>query len=158
MAAHWHRGRQDGHSDPQPCNDHPARWSTGHRDGNPPGRWRQGPTQRHRHLHRDERTQCRTVRQRGHRQHRKGVLHLYRHGTDIVVASVPTAYTVGPLQSNQTSILWTNDTTQVWSGADIGNPALAGSDSLSNGTWTISGSGTDIGGTADQFHFVWQPL
>src|SRR5207244_13249500 len=79
-------------------------------------------------------------------------------GTDIVVACVPTAYAVGPLQSNQTSILWTNDTTQVWSGADIGNPALAGSDSLSNGIWTISGSGTDIGGTADQFHFVWQPL
>ena len=79
-------------------------------------------------------------------------------GTDIVVASVPTAYTVGPMQSNQTSILWTNNPTQLWSGADIGSPALAGSDSLSNGIWTISGSGTDIGGTADQFHFVWQPL
>src|SRR5437660_7640988 len=79
-------------------------------------------------------------------------------GTDIVVASVNTAYTVGPFLSNQTSVLWTNDTTQVWSGADIGNPALAGSDSLSNGIWTISGSGTDIGGTADQFHFVWQTL
>jgi len=79
-------------------------------------------------------------------------------GTDIVVASVTTAYTVGPLLSNQSSVLWTNDTTQVWSGADIGSPALAGSDSLSNGIWTVSGSGTDIGGTADQFHFVWQPL
>jgi hypothetical protein len=79
-------------------------------------------------------------------------------GTDIVVASVSTAYTVGPMQSNQTSILWTNDLTQVWSGADIGNPLLAGSDSLSNGIWTISGSGTDIGGTLDQFHFVWQSL
>src|SRR6266849_4228243 len=62
-------------------------------------------------------------------------------GTDIVVASVPTAYTVGPFLSNQTSVLWTNDTTQVWSGADIGNPPLAGSDSLSNGIWTSSGSG-----------------
>jgi len=79
-------------------------------------------------------------------------------GTDIVVASVTTAYTVGPLLSNQSSVLWTNDTTQVWSGADIGSPALAGSDSLSNGIWTVSGSGSDIGGTADQFHFVWQPL
>ncbi len=79
-------------------------------------------------------------------------------GTDIVVASVTTAYTVGPLLSNQSSVLWTNDTTQVWSGADIGSPALAGSNSLSNGIWTISGSGSDIGGTADQFHFVWQPL
>ncbi len=79
-------------------------------------------------------------------------------GTDIVVASVTTAYTVGPFQSNQTSVLWTNDTTQIWSGADIGNPPLVGSDSLSNGIWTIAGSGTDIGGTVDQFHFVWQPL
>jgi len=79
-------------------------------------------------------------------------------GTDIVVASVTTAYTVGPFLSNQTSVLWTNDPTQVWSGADIGSPALAGSDSLSNGIWTVAGSGTDIGGTADQFHFVWQPL
>ncbi len=79
-------------------------------------------------------------------------------GTDIVVASVTTAYTVGPFLSNQTSVLWTNDTTQVWSGADVGNPLLAGSDSLSNGIWTVAGSGTDIGGYVDQFHFVWQPL
>jgi Bacterial Ig-like domain (group 1) len=79
-------------------------------------------------------------------------------GTDIVVASVTTAYTVGPFLSNQTSVLWTNNPTQVWSGADIGSPVLAGSDSLSNGIWTVAGSGTDIGGTADQFHFVWQPL
>src|SRR5260221_3367278 len=79
-------------------------------------------------------------------------------GTDIIVASVTTAYTVGPLQSNQTSILWTNNNTQGWSGADIGSPALAGSQSLSNGIWTVAGSGTDIGGTVDQFHFVWQPL
>jgi hypothetical protein len=79
-------------------------------------------------------------------------------GTDIVVASINTAYTVGPLLSNQTSVLWTTDPTQVWSGADIGNPPLAGSDSLSNGIWTVAGDGTDIGGTADQFHFVWQSL
>lgn len=79
-------------------------------------------------------------------------------GTDIVVASVTTAYTVGPLQSNQTSVSWSSGTTTGWSGADIGSPALAGSQSLSNGIWTVAGSGTDIGGTADQFHFVWQPL
>jgi hypothetical protein len=79
-------------------------------------------------------------------------------GTDIVVASVATAYTVGPYMSNQTSVLWTNNPTQTWSGADIGSPALAGSDSLSNGIWTVAGSGSDIGGPADQFHFVWQPL
>jgi Bacterial Ig-like domain (group 1) len=79
-------------------------------------------------------------------------------GTDIVQASVNTAYTVGPYFSNQISVLWTNTPTQVWSGADIGSPTLSGSDSLSNGIWTVAGSGSDIGGTSDQFHFVWQPL
>src|SRR5258708_8786268 len=79
-------------------------------------------------------------------------------GTDIVVASVTTAYTVGPLQSNQTGVLWTNNVTAGWGGADIGSPALAGSQSLSNGIWPVAGSGRDIGGTTDQFHFVWRPL
>jgi len=45
-----------------------------------------------------------------------------------------------------------------WNCADIGTPPLAGSQVLSGTTWTISGEGMDIGGTADQFHFVWQAL
>src|SRR5262249_25686145 len=45
-----------------------------------------------------------------------------------------------------------------WSCADIGNPALAGSQSLSNGVWSIQGVGYDIWGTSDQFHYAWQPL
>ncbi|MBV9713167.1 MAG: hypothetical protein JO011_19870 [Ktedonobacteraceae bacterium] len=45
-----------------------------------------------------------------------------------------------------------------WSCADIGAPALAGSQSLSGGTWTMQAGGTDIGGVADQFHFVSQSL
>jgi Bacterial Ig-like domain (group 1) len=79
-------------------------------------------------------------------------------GMDIVSAAVNTAYTVGPLLSNQTSAFFSNGGPITWTGTDIGNPALAGSDALNNGTWTISGSGTYIGGTADQLHFVWQPL
>lgn len=80
-------------------------------------------------------------------------------GTDIVIASINTAYTVGPFLSNQTAVSWTTDgSPATWTGEDIGNPALVGSDSLNNGTWTISGSGTYIGGTSDQFHYVWQPL
>ena len=62
-------------------------------------------------------------------------------GTDIVVASVPTAYTASPMKSNQTSVLWTNNPSQLWSGADIGNPTLTGSNSLSNGTWTVQAQG-----------------
>jgi hypothetical protein len=45
-----------------------------------------------------------------------------------------------------------------WSCADLGNPTLAGSQSVSNGTWTIQGGGADIWGGSDQFHFVWQNL
>src|SRR6266566_3790505 len=78
-------------------------------------------------------------------------------GTDIVVATVNVP-SVGTFQSSQAGVQWTNDPTTVWSGADIGSPSLAGSQSLSNGVWTVAGSGTDIGGTVDQFHFVWQML
>jgi hypothetical protein len=40
---------------------------------------------------------------------------------------------------------------------DIGSPGLPGSASFSNGTYTIVGSGADIGGTNDQFHFTFDP-
>ncbi len=47
-----------------------------------------------------------------------------------------------------------------WTCADIGSPALAGTQSFDSGTgtWTLVGGGTDITGTADQFHFVSQSL
>jgi outer membrane protein assembly factor BamB len=45
-----------------------------------------------------------------------------------------------------------------WSCADIGSPALAGSQSFNGSTWTIQAGGTDIYGTSDQFHYVWQTL
>ena len=37
---------------------------------------------------------------------------------------------------------------------DIGSPAVAGSATYANGSYTIRGAGTDIYGSADQFHFV----
>ena len=40
--------------------------------------------------------------------------------------------------------------------ADVGSPALAGSTALAAGGFTISGAGSDIGGTNDQFHFNYQ--
>ncbi len=43
-----------------------------------------------------------------------------------------------------------------WNCADIGNPATAGGNAIVNGTWTVLGGGTDIWGTSDQFHYVWQ--
>lgn len=45
-----------------------------------------------------------------------------------------------------------------WSCADIGSPTPAGSQSVSNNTWTIQGGGSDISGTSDQFRFIWQTL
>ena len=41
-----------------------------------------------------------------------------------------------------------------WSCADIGSPALAGSQTISNDVWTVSGGGAQIYGTADQFHYA----
>jgi hypothetical protein len=76
-------------------------------------------------------------------------------GIDIVVASITS---ISTLLSNQISVLWQNASTGPWEHIDIGSPPLAGSDSLDNGIWTIAGSGADIGGHADQFHFVLQPL
>jgi outer membrane protein assembly factor BamB len=47
-----------------------------------------------------------------------------------------------------------------WSCTDIGNPAAAGSQSLTAGTWTISGAGAASGNNVytDQFHLVWQTI
>ena len=47
-----------------------------------------------------------------------------------------------------------------WTCADIGAPALAGSQAFDSGTstWTINAGGADISGATDQFHFVWQTL
>jgi regulation of enolase protein 1 (concanavalin A-like superfamily) len=45
-----------------------------------------------------------------------------------------------------------------WSAADIGAAGIPGTASHSAGVFTVKGSGTDISGTADAFHFVSQPL
>lgn len=44
-----------------------------------------------------------------------------------------------------------------WVDADIGAVGIAGSADYSSGTFTISGSGSDIWTTADQFNYVYQP-
>ena len=47
-----------------------------------------------------------------------------------------------------------------WSAVDIGSPAIAGTSSFDSatGTFAIDAAGSDIWGTADQFHFVYQAL
>lgn len=77
-------------------------------------------------------------------------------GEDVVTASVTT---VGTLSSNTVHVLWT-DPGAGWTGTDIGAPSPAGSQVFNpaSGAWTIGGGGAGISGTADQFHFVSQPL
>jgi glucose/arabinose dehydrogenase/regulation of enolase protein 1 (concanavalin A-like superfamily) len=45
-----------------------------------------------------------------------------------------------------------------WVNNDIGAPKLAGSAGYTNGVFTLNAAGDDIWATADQFHFVHQPL
>jgi hypothetical protein len=76
-------------------------------------------------------------------------------GTDTVVAQVTT---VGTFVSNQAAITWGSGSNSSWNCVDLGNPAQSGSQSLSGGTWTVTGGGSDITGTSDQFHFLYRSM
>src|SRR5437016_14283981 len=43
-----------------------------------------------------------------------------------------------------------------WSDQDVGFPSQTGSVSYSGGNWTVSGGGSDIWNTADNFHFAYE--
>lgn len=45
-----------------------------------------------------------------------------------------------------------------WQTADVGNAAPAGTAAYASGTFTVEGGGASIGGSADQFRFVYQTL
>jgi len=45
-----------------------------------------------------------------------------------------------------------------WLDRDIGSVGVAGSATASGGSFTIHASGADIGGTSDEFNYVYQPL
>ena len=45
-----------------------------------------------------------------------------------------------------------------WASTDVGTVGQTGSADVTNGTYTIDGAGTDIGGTTDAFHYVYQTL
>ncbi|MGH9368701.1 MAG: PKD domain-containing protein, partial [Thermoanaerobaculia bacterium] len=46
----------------------------------------------------------------------------------------------------------------LWADSDIGAVGLPGSSSIASGTFTVRGSGADVYGYTDQFHFVYQQL
>ncbi|MGH9163156.1 MAG: PQQ-dependent sugar dehydrogenase [Vicinamibacteraceae bacterium] len=61
--------------------------------------------------------------------------------------------------------LWTTasstllpDCAKIWQGRDIGSVAAAGSFVDEDGSITVHGSGADIWGSKDEFHYVYQPL
>jgi len=45
-----------------------------------------------------------------------------------------------------------------WAAQDVGAVGVKGAAGYANGTFTVSGSGTDVWNTADAFQFVYQPL
>ncbi len=45
-----------------------------------------------------------------------------------------------------------------WQNQDIGAVAAAGASIYAHGNFTASGTGADIWGTADEFHYVYQPI
>ena len=67
--------------------------------------------------------------------------------------------TVGGVASNGMSFtVGTTGLPSPWLATDIGSPAVGGSTTYASGTFTVNGAGADIWGTADQFHFAYQPL
>ncbi len=45
-----------------------------------------------------------------------------------------------------------------WQNADVGSPAIAGGATYAVGVFTVDGDGTNIFGTADSFHYVYQNI
>jgi regulation of enolase protein 1 (concanavalin A-like superfamily) len=43
-----------------------------------------------------------------------------------------------------------------WSSADVGSVPFPGNATMSGGTYTVTGSGADVWGTADQFHYAYR--
>jgi hypothetical protein len=88
-------------------------------------------------------------------------------GTSIT-ATIPTGATTGPLvvtvapdMNDSNDVVFTVTTEPLpngWLDQDIGAAGVAGNVAYGNGTFTVQGAGTEIYGTADAFHFVYQPL
>lgn len=84
---------------------------------------------------------------------------------DQVVLSPVTYLTTapGPVSNDTTIVPKTVVSTTAalpspWTNQDVGTTGLAGSTSLTSGTFSVAGSGADIGGTADAFQFASQPV
>jgi hypothetical protein len=75
--------------------------------------------------------------------------------------SGPLAVSVAPSMNDSNPVIFTVTSQPLpssWLDQDVGSPGVAGSASYANGTFTVAGAGQQIYGTADAFHFVYQPL
>jgi len=77
-------------------------------------------------------------------------------GTGTWYVSVSSAGNYGDLGLYDLTV---NDLPAGWTSADVGNVGrLPGDATFGGGTFTVSGSGAAVGGTADAFRFAWQTL
>jgi len=76
-------------------------------------------------------------------------------------SSGPLVVSVAPSMNDSNPVIFTvtsQPLPNAWLDQDVGLVGLAGSASYSSGTFTVNGGGAGIYGTADAFHFVYQPL
>ncbi|HVZ22473.1 MAG TPA: hypothetical protein VG871_15475 [Vicinamibacterales bacterium] len=64
--------------------------------------------------------------------------------------------TVVPIVTALCTLVASPARSQTWTSTDVGDVGVPGSATQSNGTWTVQGSGADIWGTSDEFHFLRQ--
>ncbi len=76
----------------------------------------------------------------------------------IVTSDLGNTGSGGTLTDSDTLIINVNSLGIFTTAVDIGSPGLSGSSTYSNGTYTVIGSGADIWGTADQFHYLYRDL
>jgi hypothetical protein len=75
--------------------------------------------------------------------------------------SGPLVVSVAPSMNDSNPVIFTVTSQPLpnsWLDQDVGSVGVAGSASYTSGTFTVNGAGTQIYGTADAFHFVYQPL
>ncbi len=75
-----------------------------------------------------------------------------------IVARNSAGTATGPVWSFTTGSVTGTMLPAPWTDADIGAVGKPGAASFANGTFSVTGSGTDIWGTADAFHYVWKAL
>ncbi len=76
----------------------------------------------------------------------------------VTPTNTPTSPTVTPINTPVPATVTTSPLPSSWLHQDIGAVKLPGSASYAGGTFTVTGSGTDVWGASDSFEYVYQPL